>query len=287
MGKADLHNHTFHSDGLFSPNALMIKAKKKGIEHIAITDHDTISNIPQEAELAKGFGLDFIYGCEVSAFQGGKDYHIVALDFQLDTPKFVEHFDNYFTERMQRAETMVKKFSSLGINISIESIIEQAGNAPIGRPHVARAVVKAGYAKDSREVFHKFLYDHGPAYQPKSNLSVKKVIELIHSAGGVAILAHPANFFNMDEIHRVVKDGIDGIEVNHPLHNQDLRQFYGDFAQKNNLLISGGSDFHGSNDDENNIGTSFVTEKEVAKIREASKKIRSKPIFKHLFMKLF
>lgn len=284
--KVDLHTHTVHSDGLYSPNILFRKAKSKGIKCISITDHDTISNIPVEAELARENGLEFIYGCEVSAFQGGKDYHIIALNFDLDKVAFREHFDNYVVERLQRAEIISKKFAKLGIKITMQDILDQALNAPIGRPHIARAVVKRGYAKDPREVFVKYLYDHGPAYQAKSNLSVKKVIDLIHSAGGVAILAHPATFFTAEELESVVKDGIDGIEVNHPLHNLEFRKFYSDFAKKNNLLTSGGSDFHGSNDDENNLGKSYVTEKELEKILEKSAKNRTKPIFKHIFSKL-
>lgn len=287
MSKADLHTHTHHSDGLYSPNILLRKAKGRGIEHIAITDHDTISNIPEEAELAKELGLDFIFGCEVSAFQGGKDYHIIALNFELDNSQFNKHFENYLVEREQRAEIIVKKFAALGITITIQDIFDEAGNAPIARPHIARAVVKKGYAKDVRDVFARFLYDNGPAYHAKSNLKVEKVIDMIHHAGGVAILAHPANFFTFEELSRVVKDGIDGIEIHHPLHNQDLKRFYSDFAKKNNLLISGGSDFHGSNDDENNLGSSYVTDKELDLILEASKQIRTKPIFKHFLSKLF
>jgi hypothetical protein len=287
MGKADLHTHTVYSDGLYHPKILFKKAKARGIETIAITDHDTIVNIPIEAELAKENGLEFIHGCEVSAYQGGKDYHIVALNFELDNLPFVKHFDNYLVERYQRAEQMTKKFAGLGIKISIQDIMDQAGNAPIGRPHVARAVVKAGFAKDAREVFHKYLYDHGPAYHAKSNLSVKTVIDLIHTAGGVAILAHPAYFFTTDELIRVVKDGIDGLEVNHPLHNADFRRYYTEFAVKNKLILSGGSDFHGSSEDELNLGNSCITSDEVQIIYEQTKKNRSKPIFKHLFPKLF
>lgn len=287
MGKADFHTHTFHSDGLLSPNALFIKVKSYGITTIAITDHDSIEHIPKEMELAKQYDLHFIPGCEVSAYQGGKDYHIVALNFVVDNPSFVEYFQNYNSERLKRAEIIVRKFNNLGIEITLEDILREANNAPIVRPHIARAVAKKGYAKDSREVFSKYLYDNGPAYQPKINFSVKQAIELIHRAGGVAILAHPANFYTIEELQRCVKDGIDGIEVYHPLHSSDLSKFYLDFAKKNNLLISGGSDFHNPETDEKNLGRYSVTETEVELILEKAKKNRSKPIFKHIWSKLF
>lgn len=287
MGKADLHTHTVYSDGLHTPDIVMRKAKAKGISLISITDHDSISHISEERELAKKLGLEFIPGCEVSAFQNGKNYHILALNFDPDVKSFIEHFEEYEIERTKRAEIIAQKFTKLGMKISIDEIIEQSGNSPIGRPHIARAIVKAGYAQDQREVFAKYLYDNGPAYQAKSNLSVKKVVNLIHQAGGVAILAHPAYFFTIDELEKVVIDGIDGIEINHPLHNEEMKKFYINFAKSNNLLISGGSDFHGFNDDEKNLGQSFIPSSYVEQIIEKTKKIRSKPIFKHVWSKLF
>ena len=160
MGKADLHTHTVYSDGLYTPDIVMRKAKAKGISLISITDHDSISHISEERELAKKLGLEFIPGCEVSAFQNGKNYHILALNFDPDVKSFIEHFEEYEIERTKRAEIIAQKFTKLGMKISIDEIIEQSGNSPIGRPHIARAIVKAGYAQDQREVFAKYLYDN-------------------------------------------------------------------------------------------------------------------------------
>lgn len=287
MGKADFHTHTFHSDGLLSPNALFIKVKSFGISTIAITDHDSIEHIPKEMELAKQYNLQFIPGCEVSAYQGGKDYHIVALNFVVDDPFFMEYFQNYNTERLKRAEIIIRKFNNLGINITLEDVLKEANNAPIVRPHIARVIAKKGYAKNVREVFSRFLYDNGPAYQPKITFPVRKAVELIQSAGGVAILAHPANFFTNQELERCVKDGIDGIEVYHPLHSGEQSKFYLEFAKKNNLLVSGGSDFHNPETDEKNLGRYSVTDLETELILQKSKKNRSKPLFKHIWSKLF
>lgn len=287
MGKVDFHTHTFHSDGLLSPNALFIKATSCGITTISITDHDSIEHIPKEIELSKQYDLRFVPGCEVSAYQGGKDYHIIALNFVIDDSIFLDYFRNYNIERLKRAEIIIRKFNILGIKITLEDILEEAKNAPIVRPHIARVVAKKGYAKDSREVFSKFLYDNGPAYQPKITFPVKKAVELIHSAGGVAILAHPANFYSINELEMCIKDGIDGIEVYHPLHGIEQTKFYLDFAKKNNLLVSGGSDFHNPETDEKNLGRYSVTDLESELIIEKSVKNRSKPIFKHIWSKLF
>lgn len=287
MGKADLHTHTFHSDGLLSPNALFILFKYRGIDVISITDHDTIEHIPTELELAQKHNLQFIPGCEVSAYQSGKDYHIIALNFEINDQNLLEYFQNYNIERMKRAEIIVRKFNNLGIDIKIDDILKESKNAPIVRPHIARALVKKGYANDIREVFSKFLYDNGPAYQPKINFPVKEAVDLIHKSGGVAILAHPANFYTVQELEKCVQQGIDGIEVYHPLHSSELTKYYLEFALKYNLLISGGSDFHNPEIDEKNIGRYSVTEREVDIILDRSKKIRSKPIFKQIWSKLF
>lgn len=287
MGRADFHTHTFHSDGLLSPNALFLKLKNYGITTVAITDHDSIEHIPKHIELAQKHNLDFYPGCEVSAYQGGKDYHIIAINFDYENEILKNYFENYHNERLKRAEIIVRKFNNLGIKITIEDILKESGNAPIVRPHIARAVVRKGFAKDTKEVFTKYLYDNGPAYQPKILYPVKKAVDLIHSAGGVAILAHPANLYNMYELERCVKEGIDGIEVYHPLHSMELTKFYKDFAQKHNLLISGGSDFHNPETDEKNLGTYSISLIEVEKIIEKSNKIRSKPIFKHIWSKFF
>ena len=287
MGKADFHTHTFHSDGLLSPNSLFIKAKSYGINIISITDHDNIEHIPEEISLAEQHNVQFIPGCEVSAYQSGKDYHIIALNFELDNKNFKEYFENYNKERLKRAEIIVRKFNKLGFDLKLEDILLESKNAPIVRPHIARAFVKKGYAKDTKEVFSKFLYDNGPAYQPKIVFPVKDAVELIHRAGGVAILAHPANFYTIEELEKCVKQGIDGIEVYHPLHNSEHTRFYIQFALNHNLLVSGGSDFHNPETDEKNLGKYSITEREVEAILEHSKKIRSKPIFKQIWSKLF
>lgn len=287
MGSADFHTHTFHSDGILSPNALFIKAKEHNISLISITDHDTIEHIPREIEIAKSQDIDFICGCEVSAYQGGKDYHIIALNFDYESQKFKQHFVNYAKERIRRAEVIAKNFATLGINITMEDILNEANNAPIARPHIARAVVKAGYAKNVREVFSKYLHDRGAANEPKIDLSVKFVIDLIHDANGVAILAHPSNFFTIDELEKVVKDGIDGIEVFHPLHSSDLTIFYKDFARAHSLLVSGGSDFHNPETDEKNFGTYSIDLETAEKIIEYSKTPRKTSLIKQIFPKLF
>jgi predicted metal-dependent phosphoesterase TrpH len=287
MGRADFHTHTFHSDGILSPNALFIKAKERGISFISITDHDTIEHIPREIEIAKSQSIDFVWGCEVSAYQEGKDYHIVALNFDYESQKFKHHFENYAKERLRRAEVIANNFTALGIKITMEDILKEANNAPIARPHIARAVVKAGYAKNIREVFTKYLNDRGSANEPKINLSVKFVVDLIHAANGVAILAHPSNFFTIDELENVVKDGIDGIEVFHPLHSSDMTRYYQDFARAHNLLVSGGSDFHNPDTDEKNFGKYSIDLETAEKIIEYSKTPRKTSFFKQIFPKLF
>jgi hypothetical protein len=287
MAKANLHTHTTYSDGLSSPNELFSLAKQQDISIISITDHDTIEHIPEEIELAKRMELDFLIGCEVSAFQNRKDYHILAYNFDPDNEVLLEHFEKYKVERFKRAEAIAHKFNSLKIDLKFDDILNESKNAPIARTHIARALVNAGLAKDTREVFSKYLYDNGPAYLPKPNTSCKEIIDLIHYAGGVAVLAHPSNFYSVRELENIKKDGLDGIEVMHPLHSVQLQNYYRDFAKKYNLIETGGSDFHGTEHDLMNFSLFHTDESAVEKIIEKSKVIRSKSVFQHLWTKFF
>ncbi|MBP7214842.1 MAG: PHP domain-containing protein [Candidatus Kapabacteria bacterium] len=287
MSKANLHTHTLFSDGLLSAEELYKLAKADGIDILSITDHDTIEHIPEEIELAKNEGVDFLIGCEVSAYQNRKDYHILAYNFDSGDENLIKYFEKYKIARLKRAEGITHRFNALKMGLKIDDILKESKNAPIARTHIARAVVNAGLAKDTREVFSKYLYDNGPAYIPKPYTSCKEIIDLIHHSGGVAVLAHPSNFYSIKELENLKKDGIDGIEVIHPLHSIQLQKFFRNFARKYNLIETGGSDFHGSEYDFVNFSSYYTDENTVEKIIEKSKIIRSKSIFKHIWPKLF
>jgi len=287
MLKANLHTHTYYSDGLFSPNELYELAKQKDIAIISITDHDTIEHIPEEIEIAKSQDIDLLIGCEVSAFQNRKDYHILAYNFEPNDEELIKYFEKYKGVRLKRAEGITHRFNALKINLKIDDILKESKNAPIARTHIARAVVNAGLAKDTREVFSKYLYDNGPAYIPKPNTTCKEIIDLIHHSGGVAVLAHPSNFYSVKELENLKKDGIDGIEVIHPLHSAQLQNYYHNFAKKYNLIETGGSDFHGNEYEIINFSNYITDETTVERIIERTKYIRSKSIFKHIRPKFF
>ncbi|HRS01660.1 MAG TPA: PHP domain-containing protein [Bacteroidota bacterium] len=287
MLKANLHTHTLYSDGLLTAVELYKLAKDNGIDILSITDHDTIEHISKEIELAKNEKVDFLIGCEVSAYQNRKDYHILAYNFDPGDDDLIKYFENYKIERLKRAEGITHRFNALKMDLKIDDILKESKNAPIGRTHIARAVVNAGLAKDTREVFSKYLYDNGPAYIPKPYTSCKEIINLIHHSGGIAVLAHPSNFYSVKELENIKKDGIDGIEVIHPLHSTQLQKFFRNFARKYNLIETGGSDFHGSEYDYVNFPSYYTDENAVEKIIEKTKIIRSKSIFKHIRPKLF
>ena len=287
MQKANLHTHTYFSDGLSSPQDLFSLANAKDVKIISITDHDTIEHIPEEIEFAKEQGIEFMVGCEVSAYQNRKDYHILAYNFDYSDSELIEYFEKYKILRLRRAEGIAHRFNALKINLKIDDILKESNNAPIARTHIARAIVNAGLAKDTREVFSKYLYDNGPAYIAKPNTSCKDIIELIHHSGGIAVLAHPSNFYSIKELENIKRDGIDGIEVVHPLHSPQLQTFFRNFAKKYNLIETGGSDYHGNNYEIDNFSVFVTDESILEKIIERTKTIRSKLIFKHIGPKFF
>ena len=287
MQKANLHTHTYYSDGLSSPQELFTLANAKDVKIISITDHDTVEHIPEEIELANEMDIEFLIGCEVSAYQNRKDYHILAYNFDPTDSELIEYFEKYKVLRLRRAEGIAHRFNTLKINLKIDDILKESKNAPIARTHIARAIVNAGLAKNTREVFSKYLYDNGPAYIAKPNTSCKEIIDLIHHSGGVAVLAHPANFYSIKELENLKRDGIDGIEVTHPLHSTQLQTFFTNFAKKYNLIKTGGSDYHGNEYELENFSNFTTDDTTLQKIIEKTKEIRSKSIFKHIWPKLF
>lgn len=265
---ADLHTHTRCSDGILSPEQLIKAAIEVGLSAISITDHDTLDGCIEIQPVLSSYKIDFITGIELSCYEDNKEYHILGYGVELNDAPLVKHIEDYKESRIKRAEMIHNKLQRLGINISFTDILEKAGKAPVTRPHIAEVIKDAGYVEKTKEAFHRFIGDHGPAYQSKTLYPVDKAIKMINKAGGVAVLAHPANTIEPAKLYKFIESGLDGIEVHHPMHNDTQRKFYHSIASQYWLLETGGSDFHGNREyDYNNFGKEGVAQSIVESIK--------------------
>lgn len=273
---ADLHFHSIYSDGSFTPEELADMASEKGLDTLALADHDTVEGVSEMVEAGEKKGIDVIPAVEFSTFQGKAEIHILGyyIDY-LSTP-FLKKVKELFDLRLERARQMVEKLNELGINISYQEVEDMAADKYVGRPHIARAMIRAGYIKDMGEAFTEdYIGNGGKAYVDKYTLTPTDAIKMIKKAGGIAILAHPffingGNSFTREDIKGLANNGLKGIEVFHSKHDKDISAYYLGIANDLDLLISGGSDFHGENSYGIELGDVLLDDKYVDKIKAHS-----------------
>ncbi|HCR17267.1 MAG TPA: hypothetical protein DIU35_07265 [Candidatus Latescibacteria bacterium] len=251
----DLHLHSTCSDGTFSPEEVAWRAIEEDLAVISLTDHDSIEGVEAAQKEGEKLGLEVIPGTELSTQADGKDIHILGYFIQGDHPGLIDCLDTCRDERKNRAERIVKKLNSMGLRIPFEQVLAKAGDGAIGRPHVADVLVEEGFVFSANEAFYKYLGYAKPAYEPKFTLDPAEAIQVIHSAGGLACLAHPGLYGRDDLIPGLVEDGLDGIEVRHTKHGPAEIKRYTEVAEQFNLLPSGGSDCHGDGRGSSVIGT--------------------------------
>ncbi|MEY3386373.1 MAG: hypothetical protein RIR53_1184 [Bacteroidota bacterium] len=258
---ADLHTHTTCSDGLLSPMELIVKAEQRGFQALAITDHDNIDAYRFIRQQGYNGPLKIYSAVEISCYDFGREVHILAYNVDPDNSDVQKYESFYRSDRARRAEEMVSNLRQARAPISMQEVIDEAAGAPIGRPHVAAVLVRRGFVSSIQAAFDVYL-DHGkPGYASKTPFPIAKAVEMIHNAGGVLSVAHPGRFFTDPTLFLpLLETGIDGIEVYHPSHWHVTREFYRVLCQQHDLLITGGSDYHGSREyDEGNFGTFGVT----------------------------
>ncbi len=241
----DLHVHTNHSDGLFTPKQVVQKAMEKGLVAVGITDHDTISGIPEALEASENNGIEVIAGVELSSQYEGRDIHILGYYFDVDNPQLLEYLNRFRQERFQRAKKMVKNLNDLGVHISMEEVEAKSGGTSIGRPHLAEVLMEKGFVETFQEAFQRYLGYGSKAYEEKYKIDPGKAIALISEANGLSFLAHPGYSVSNELIFHFIKAGLDGIEIVHPNIPENRTQQLQQFVQIYNLLVSGGSDCHG------------------------------------------
>ena len=260
----DLHTHTIYSDGTLTPADLVKKAKELQLSAIAVTDHDSVSANKEAILSGLKYGVPVIPGVELSIaydLPGSGHMHLLGFFIDYDHPQLKKTLQYLRDERLRRMEKISACLRELGISITMEEIIEFAAGGSLGRPHVAALLVSKKYVSTMREAFHHYLKKGAPAYVKKVKLNVQEAIRLIKDAGGMVFIAHPIslNFpIYKDigvEILKLRKIGLDGIELYHPGHNPYFTHWLKNFADQNEFLISGGSDFHGAVKPENKLGS--------------------------------
>lgn len=265
--KVDLHMHSHHSDGFYSPEDVVKKAKEKGLDVISFTDHDSINSLKEAIEAGKKYGVEIIPGVEISTDISDREIHILGYFIDPKNPE-LEHYLSFFREeRLKRAARIVNKLNSLGINITIDDVIEKAGSGAVGRPHIAHAMKEKGAINSYFEAFNKYIGNGGPAYERKVHVSPQSSFKIISDAGGLSFIAHPGNLPEYI-IKELIDAGVDGIEVVHPSHVPHKVKYYRGIVNEYFLLESGGSDFHGGDrNDEDNLGKYYVNPNAVDAMR--------------------
>jgi predicted metal-dependent phosphoesterase TrpH len=246
----DLHSHSNRSDGTLRPAEVMMLASQRELAGIALTDHDTFDGLEEAAATADELGLDFVPGIEFSAEYDGASLHILGYWVDPDDPAIDSELLRLTATRLRRGEMIVEKLHELGLDVSLERVLELAGGEAIARPHIAQAMVEAGIVAEEKEAFDRYISDEGLAYVPKHALPPMEALRLIGEAGGVCVLAHPGMWRGSDTvpdelIEGRASGGMVGLEVRHPDHDEEMRARYAAMAERLDLVATAASDCHG------------------------------------------
>ena len=258
----DLHIHSTASDGTETPSRLIEMAKETGLSAIALTDHDTVSGVAEFMEAGQGSGVKVIPGVEISTWDRSKEIHIVGLFIDPAYPPLVEFLESMREERSLRNRLIIHRLQTLGYKITEDEVAVVAGGESIGRPHIAQVLVEKGHFECVQDVFDALLKRGKRGYIARSLKRPAAVCSLIHEAGGVAIWAHPVSGQHSGErayvkkmLKGLIPAGLDGLETLYTTFNRNQTALLEELADANNLLRSGGSDFHGTTRPFTKLGT--------------------------------
>ena len=252
--KSDLHLHTTHSDGRLSPSELLTLCVERGLNTVAVTDHDTTSGLDECEIIASEKGLDFIPGIEFGAKAQRGEIHILGYFIDRDDALLQAALSDLQEDRKTRAERMVELLCQTGTPVSWDRVSELAADGSVGRPHIAQALVEEGYASHPKDAFDRLINWKAPAYVPRKLIQPKEAIDLINGSGGLAVLAHPLEskaksgrreIFELETtIASLVEYGIVGIEAYYGDYSADQIERVVSLANKYGLVPCGGSDYH-------------------------------------------
>jgi len=259
--RIDLHTHSAVSDGTDTPAELVEKARAVGLDVVALTDHDTFDGLDEAAAAGERVGIQVVRGMELSCSRHGSSVHVLAYGADPASTGLSAEMALVRDGRLGRLAGVLAKLAALGVPVSEAEVMAQVGTSPsIGRPHIADALIEAGHVRDRQEAFDRFLADGGPAHVHRYTIEVERGIDLVHEAGGVAVIAHPwgrgrERLLPASAIQALVRDhGLDGIEVDHQDHDADIRRRLHTLADSLGLLPTGSSDYHGTGKLDHDLG---------------------------------
>ncbi len=242
--RIDLHTHSNASDGEHSPEEVVALARQRRLRVLALTDHDTTAGIERALNAVRAVGdIEFIPGVELSCDVPGTEVHVLGYFIEWQMPELQAMLEKFREGRFGRAQQMVAKLNELGVPISFERVKEIAGDASIGRPHVAQVMVEAGHVEHMSEAFEKYIGRNGPAYFERYRLTPPDAIRLVLQGRGVPVLAHPDRV--LDYVPSLVEAGLAGLECWYAQYDKPLQRQLNDVAKHYGLIATGGSDFHG------------------------------------------
>lgn len=282
MARIDLHLHTIYSDGSYSPHDIVAMAQQAGVTALAITDHDNTDGLPEALIAASAFDLEVIPGIEISSRFRGKEIHILGYFLEWHDHTFQARLAGLRESRHSRNPEMIRRLTKLGLSLTYDEVKAVAGLGSVGRPHIAQAMLAKGYVTSMKEAFDRYLGEGAAAYVPRDLPEAADVICWIREVGGVAVLAHPGW---VKERHdgllgfcQALKDnGLQGLEVFYSTHTARQTSEYLTLAKRLELLITGGSDFHGLAKPDVRVGVGRGNLKVSQQILEQLRTARSTP----------
>lgn len=244
--RVDLHVHTAFSDGTLTPEQAVDTAYSLKLRAIAITDHDTVEGIKPALDRAKEYSsFEVIPGIEINAFYLNEEIHILGYYIDWENDFLRSTLKSLQEERVERIKKIVKKLNDMGIEISFEDILAKASGSSVGRPHVAAALVEKKIVSSIKEAFDLYLDKGKPAFVPREKITPHYAVDVLKKSGGIPVLAHPGKIKDQSIVKSLIDYGIQGIEVYHKDHDEEMVQHYKKIASKYGLLMTGGSDCHG------------------------------------------
>lgn len=248
---ADLHTHSQASDGMNTPSQNIKLAVEAGLGAIAVTDHDTVAGVAEALEAGKSYDIEVIAGVEISTREDNKDIHILGYYLNTEDPQLLERLQGLREVRDNRNVQILQKLRDLGVEITMDEVIQQLGrelmpDESIGRPHMADVLVAKGYAVDLKDAFNKYLAEGAAAYVSPPRITASDAAVWIREANGVPVMAHPGIYGDDTLVERILDNSsIAGLEVYHSDHSPEDEQRYLEIAQRRDLIVTGGSDYHG------------------------------------------
>ena len=252
MAIADFHLHSTASDGTSSPAELVALVAKQGVRTMALTDHDTTAGVEEAVAAGRRLDVRVIPGVEIRTdLDDHGEAHLLGYFASTESAALQSQLERYREGRQARGLQILRNLARLGVPVEWNRVLAIAGEAAVGRPHVARAMVEKGYVTNVGEAFEEYLRTGGPADAAREKLPPAEAVQLIREAGGVAVLAHPQHLPDVDTTVELLRDaGLQGIEVYYKNHTTDAIARFGTLARRHGLIAAGGSDYHGTKDDE-------------------------------------